>query len=453
MDLKWQFNKLAADASWAQSGQTIIVAVSTGVDSMVLLDLMRQQAKNHHCHLIVAHVNHELRRQSEQEQTYLENYCARYHLTLAVKHWPAADHPAHGIEAAARAFRYHFFSGLMIKYQAQTLMTAHHADDQAETILMKLVRGGLLEQLQGILRRQSFASGQLVRPLLHFSKQQLTDYACQHRIRWFEDETNTSNTVFRNRLRHHVIPALKRENPELLLHIQQYSEQLTQVLQLAEDRTNELLAAIQLPGKGYSVSQWRMLNAVEQQAVLTAIMQRADLPVRKSYLVESSQLLVNRGKPSGQINLANGKALKKAYDSFSISDALKVTENGNPSSEIVVISNQWVRLPHGQAIRLRPVTDFHALGGAHMALQLHAQELPLRVRSARMDDHLRLASGGHKTVRRLLIDHKIGLEKRQSQLVVVTAQDEILWLIGVQRSARPSGYAKPNYELDLKQTD
>ena len=96
---------------------------------------------------------------------------------MLVKHWPRATHPQTGIEAAARRFRYQFFAEVMAARQSPILLTAHHQNDLAETMLMKLVRGGQLNQLVGIEAVRSFAGGRLVRPLLPFSKQQLRAYA------------------------------------------------------------------------------------------------------------------------------------------------------------------------------------------------------------------------------------------------------------------------------------
>lgn len=101
----------------------------------------------------------------------------------------------------------------MGRHHAAVLLTAHHADDQAETVLMKLIRGGQLTQLQGILPEQPFAAGKLVRPLLPFSKEQIRTYAHEQQLTWYEDATNQNNDVLRNRIRHQVIPALKQENP------------------------------------------------------------------------------------------------------------------------------------------------------------------------------------------------------------------------------------------------
>lgn len=144
---------------------TVIVAVSTGVDSMVLLTLLQKLPATMRPHLVVAHVNHELRDQSAVEEQFIRDYCDHHHLQLAVTHWSRSVHPASGVEAAGRAYRYRFFADLMKQRGARVLVTAHHQNDLAETMLMKMVRGGQLDELVGIADQRPFASGQLVRPL------------------------------------------------------------------------------------------------------------------------------------------------------------------------------------------------------------------------------------------------------------------------------------------------
>ena len=99
---------------------------------------------------------------------------------------------------------------------AAVLMTAHHLDDQAETILMKLIRGTNFSHSAGIKERRPFATGELIRPLLIYPKEELYQFAQRQAFVYFEDETNQTNEYLRNRLRNQVLPLLKQENPQFL---------------------------------------------------------------------------------------------------------------------------------------------------------------------------------------------------------------------------------------------
>ena len=178
-DLQQAFERHLVRSRFFATQDKVVVAVSTGVDSMVLLDLLQHLSSKNRPQIIVAHMNHELRKQSQLEERFIRQYCKQNDLKLAVAHWPQTLHPQTGVENAARQARYHFFQEVMKDNQAKILLTAHHQNDLAETMLMKMTRGGQLSQLVGIRDRRPFASGTLIRPLLPFSKQQLKKYALQ----------------------------------------------------------------------------------------------------------------------------------------------------------------------------------------------------------------------------------------------------------------------------------
>src|SRR5699024_9177859 len=142
--------------------------------------------------------------------------------------WPKSQHPRAVVEEAGRNVRYRFFADVMADRKIKLLLTAHHGDDQAETVLMKLIRGGDLRQLQGIAWHRPFQGSKLLlRPLLGFSKEQLYDYAKKIGLQYFEDESNQSDDFLRNRIRHQVVPLLKQEEPQFLAHVAAYQQQLT----------------------------------------------------------------------------------------------------------------------------------------------------------------------------------------------------------------------------------
>lgn len=154
-----QFERHLEQGRFFAKDDLVIVAVSTGVDSMALLDLLQRLPAGRRPRLLVAHVNHELRDQSTVEEAYLTDYCRQAGLSLRVAHWPKEDHPEHGVEEAARHFRYAFFKRLLTEYHAAAVVTAHHANDLTETMLMKMTRGGQLDQLIGIRDQRPLGRG------------------------------------------------------------------------------------------------------------------------------------------------------------------------------------------------------------------------------------------------------------------------------------------------------
>lgn len=452
MKLTEQFKQDVQQHQWFSKEDTLVVGVSTGVDSMALLALLQSLPDDLRPTLVVAHVNHQLRTQSNREETYLRDYCNRANLALEVKTWPKSQHPESGMENAARQFRYQFFRDVMTAHHANVLVTAHHADDQAETVLMKLTRGGEVSQLRGILPVQPFQSGRLIRPLLKISKAQLKDFAKQRQLVWFEDETNQFDDVYRNRIRHHVLPIMKAENHQVLAQISAMTDQLSDLISLADQQSTVLVHQVAVPDNVWtnSLKKWYELQPMEQRAVLVAHVKHRHLPINRQTVAEMRQLLLNKQKPTGQIQLPTGLALVKRTNQFLIGEPLKVAENGAVHNEIVVLSNQWVSISSRWAIRLVETSEPHFSDPCRMAISLTADQLPLKVRHPIAGDTLRLKSGHDKLIRRILIDHKVPVDERPLQWVVVDATGHVLWLIGIQRRATMMTALHTNYELIIK---
>nr|WP_279383339.1 tRNA lysidine(34) synthetase TilS [Secundilactobacillus collinoides] len=343
-----------------------------------------------------------------------------------------------------------FFKRVMLTHQATVLVTAHHGDDQVETILMKLIRGGDLHQLSGIQRSQSFGNGQLVRPLLDYGKAELKLFAQSRRLTWYEDATNQNDDVLRNRMRHQVVPLLKRENPRLLAHVQHYADELNTRMMLSDEVISKYvdrLTVSTMPPIG-DVRGFKLVPKPLQSPVIQAFLTRAGAEPA-THVADIVQLLTG-SRPQGEVALGNHFLLLKTYTYFSVTNDAKLAEKPRVQMKNVVVSNQWVHVTKWLTIRLiatdRPATT----DNDRMSVTLTSAELPLIVRDAQPSDRIQLKQGGHKSVRRLLIDHKIPNAKRNRQLVVVTAMGEVLWLVGIQRSFREPRSSGQTFEIQLR---
>jgi tRNA(Ile)-lysidine synthase len=192
----------------ALSSQRILVAVSGGVDSMVLLDLLREYSDE----VAVAHCNFQLREQdSSQDEQLVESFCKLHQLTCHIKRFDTKL-PKQSTQMAARTLRYNWFEELCLFNNYDVVLTAHHANDNIETLLMNIIRGTGIDGLTGIPER----NGRVLRPLLPFYKSEIIDYAKAHQIPWREDRSNQSDDYQRNAIRHHVIPELAKLHPKAL---------------------------------------------------------------------------------------------------------------------------------------------------------------------------------------------------------------------------------------------
>lgn len=195
--------------------QFFCVALSGGVDSIVLLHIMAAWRHQHPDSQVRAiHVNHGLHPLANEWQDFCEAYCQSLHIPFLSESISIQDDGKEGIEAQARRKRYAAIEKQLM--ENENLLTAHHADDQAETVLLQLARGAGVKGLSAMCEKRRLGKAHLVRPLLSCSREQIVDYAKSHHLKWVEDESNQSSRFARNFLRHHVLPLCKKRWPHFI---------------------------------------------------------------------------------------------------------------------------------------------------------------------------------------------------------------------------------------------
>lgn len=220
----------------AIESKKLLLAVSGGIDSMVLLDLIHKLRLD----LAVAHCNFNLRGQeSDADQSFVEKYCKERNITFHTQLFDTAQYAEKyktSIQIAARELRYNWFFELKNIYNYDYILTAHHLDDSVETFLINLTRGTGLEGLVGITDNKD-----IIRPLLIFSRQEIELYAQQFNLEWREDKTNASDKYLRNKIRHHIVPILKELNPNFLESFANTTEFLKQNLAFSDEMMQQIL--------------------------------------------------------------------------------------------------------------------------------------------------------------------------------------------------------------------
>jgi tRNA(Ile)-lysidine synthetase-like protein len=404
-----------------KTDQKVLLAVSTGVDSMVLLHLVEKLNVT----IGVIHIDHQLRPESKIEAEFLQSYCKSHHLPLYTKVW---EQPAEkNVEAEARKVRYNFFEAVMKQEKYDLLLTAHHGDDQLETLLMRLTRGGSFTGHSGIVRKQSFGTGVLLRPLLDFSKEEIYSYAEKEQVIYFEDATNQSLDYFRNRIRNNVIPELKKENPKILLHAQQFHQQLIWAGQLIEEALKENLRNIEFDGQRGSFSYDDMPSETNARYYfLSAFFQKME--EQTQIIVSQRQLfslLDQMGHPVSQwsIDIGEGWRFVRRYQRFYFEKSPAINDEMFSLDE-----NEQFDLPDSGRITLRKSENEPRNDAYHVPLPLTAK-LPLRIRHRRAGDRIQLTESLSKRVNRYFIDKKIATDERDRAWVVEDAAGEIVALL------------------------
>lgn len=206
-----RFKDFIARHELFDSQDRILLAVSGGLDSMVMLDIFREANAS----LGVAHCNFQLRAgESDQDEAFVKQYCHRLRIDFFSQRFETnnyAEKTGLSIQMAARELRYEWFNEILIKENYHWLATAHHLNDNLETVLLRWTRGTSLELLTGI----PLKNGKVIRPLLFATREEILSYATSRKINWREDTSNESDDYQRNFIRHQIVPRLKEVNPSL----------------------------------------------------------------------------------------------------------------------------------------------------------------------------------------------------------------------------------------------
>ncbi|MGX7245861.1 tRNA lysidine(34) synthetase TilS [Enterococcus quebecensis] len=419
---------------WKQD-QRILLAISGGIDSMVLLNLMQTAAQKDQLKVAVAHIDHQLRKESVQEAAYLKDYCQEQGIPYYSKKWTALDKEKN-TEARARKFRYDFFAEIMEKKNYTTLFTAHHNDDQAETVLMKLTRGSALSNLVGIRSRQPFGGGELIRPFLIFSKEQLEQFARKSEIVYFEDSSNQSDAYMRNRIRHQVVPVLKKENQQFLQHITNFSEQI--------ELANELILSVINPKYDRWVEEiaegWKIqLSELEKEKesiqtfFLVTLFQRT--LVQKGVTVSQVHIqqflsLLNQAAPQKSLDIEQGWQVIKEYDVAYLKkeqfDQGELLFYLKENEQVFLSEKEWIGLETAEKKIELPET---IKNWEEYSLIISDQvSLPLTIRHRKNGDRISLTPDLTKRLNRLFIDQKIPNHIREQAWIILSGEGNIIWV-------------------------
>jgi len=372
-----------------QPGDTVICAVSGGADSVALLFAFYLLKEKLGITLEAAHFNHHLRaEESDRDETFVRQLCDRYDITLHVGGAEIISGKK-GLEAAARDARYAFLRSLPGKSA-----TAHTADDNAETVLMHLVRGTGLKGLGGITP----IHGNVIRPMLKVTRQDVESFLEEWCLSHIEDSSNGSDAFLRNRMRHHVMPLLVAENPKIAENLSQMA------LRLREDE--EVLAR---------KADYRILPTVETlktmpKAIRSRMLERflKESGVKEpedSHITMAESLLFSE-KPSARACLPGGVTIAREYNRLVY---LPQTEN---LEETVLSCPGEVFLP-GLRVTCEPAAERINTPKAFTVCPVGT----IRFRPRQSGDYIRL-SGGSKSLKKLFIDRKIPAARRQQIPVI-----------------------------------
>lgn len=262
-------------------GSLIVVGLSGGVDSVVLLHLLKQLAPQFSWRLTALHVHHGISRHADEWAQFCADLCKRYEIPCIIEHVDITPLRAMGIEAAARQLRH----AALARQQADFIMLAHHRDDQVETLLLQLLRGAGVRGASAMpLLKKVAGSPPLVRPLLKIERSELEIYAEEHGLSWVEDDSNTDTRYPRNFLRHEILPRLEQHFPAYRATLARSAAHFAEAAMLQDELAmHDALRAI--AGDQLNLSTLRNLNLPRAKNLLRYFLQQ-----RGASLPESTRL-------------------------------------------------------------------------------------------------------------------------------------------------------------------
>ena len=424
-------------------GEPVLVAVSGGVDSMVLLDMLLRLAPTMNLKLGVAHYEHGLRGEaSKQDAQFVVEAARRHGLKVYVGHGDvkqiAEDHKL-SLEEAARRARYTFLRKVARKHRFPVVVTAHSANDNAETVLLNLIRGSGVRGLAAIPPMRQMGEGVILgRPFLDFERSEIERYARELEIEWREDESNESTRFMRNRLRSELLPMLQQYNPsiigtlnttaEIMRNLEQYLSQSVQtaIERVIVEKSKERLALNLHQIKHY-------LPAMQTEIVQRGVSQAFDIPPISFNATERALALLYR-ETGQKTDLGAGLTALRDRDSLVVLRELPLPpELEHPFERGEDLEVGRVRLRSADVPRDR--VQFSKNGRVEF---FDADKLPaeLVVRSWREGDRFRpLGMEGEKKVSDFLVDAKTPRDRKR-HVLVLASDDAIVWVCGMRIDER-----------------
>ncbi|MBW4056413.1 MAG: tRNA lysidine(34) synthetase TilS [Proteobacteria bacterium] len=416
-------------------GDTLVVAFSGGADSSALLDIL-SRLPGYNLNLIAAHLNHCLRGvESDADEDFCREVASRYKILFEAQRIDIkgmASDLRLNLEDAGRRARIEFLDEINRKYQGAAVVLAHHADDQAETVLMRLLRGSGMTGLSGMTHRN--ARG-YVRPLLEISRSEIEQYLHCCGLKWREDASNSDIVYVRNRIRHQLLPLLEEYNPAIRSCLAATASILDGDETLLREMTEQAYSDLFRREKGScvcSVAQLGLLNpALQRRLLRRAFKQLAENleGVSQRHIDAIGDMIVSE-RPNSRLMLPHGVMAVREYDRFALTYADdNMVEN---DGELLITEPGCYHLPQGGylTVALCGTTTFPVHPDCAY-FDLDKTPLPWLVRTFRPGDRIiPFGMNGRKKVKNIYVDRKIPLSRR-SRIPLLFCGENLIWIVGV----------------------
>lgn len=395
---------------------TIICAVSGGVDSVVLISILNKLGYK----LVLAHVNHNVRKESLIEEKAMEEYAKELGCPFELLDYHFDNEG--NFESKAREARYNFFDSLCKKYNTDIIATAHHLDDQIETVLMKIMDGSNLYGYGGIAVKYDNSRYRVIRPLLCVSKEEIYNYAKLNNLKYFEDYTNESDEYLRNRLRHNVIPLLKNECRDIYDKIEKYSLMVHEAFDFIRGISIKYLSD---NNDIIDIISFNEFDIAVRKDIISLLLERNNIN-RNNNIINDSVSFLSGSDGSKYIALSDGFNLYREYDKAYVSKC----DNSIPNKVYIDIEKEAI---FDNRLKIYFSKNIPLNNAKYIKLCYNELKLPLEVRPKNKGDFISI-DGGIKKVSRVFIDRKVPSSIRNRVPIICDNSGNIIWIYDYLKS-------------------
>lgn len=420
--------------------ELIVVAVSGGVDSLAMMHMLNRLRKTYPFTMHIATLDHGLRgRAGMKDALFVQMVADLSNLPISVGHLKNIAPN----EAAARAERYDYLASVAKMVGSRKIFVAHHADDQSETVLLRLIRGSGLQGVSGMQSLVDLPGAQhikLVRPLLHITRQQLETY-CQHfSLKPRHDSTNADSVYMRNFLRHNVIPQLKQINPHVMSAIHRFSLIAAQQADFIAEQLAKQVDEYVIRKHGrvlLPLDVFEGLHATLQSEFILRSVKEIRAGAEPSFYLIDHALEVLKDSQIGAVaQMTQGIEVRRDYDYVIVehestpslfADIPLLVQDSEISVNLpgeTILNNNWIlRIMPADAPNINPLNF-----SARICLPEDAKHITLRTRKAGDRIYPRGLDGRSQKLKKWMIDHKIPVETR-NYLPLLIVEDAIFAVI------------------------
>lgn len=401
----------------------LLIAISGGLDSVVLFHLLHKLNYD----VSLAHCNFKLRgKESDLDEEFIKNLnqiSANQIFTIIFDTEKYAKEHKLSTQIAARELRYNWFQKLITEHKFEYVLTAHHADDNLETFLIHLTRGSGLDGFTGIPK----VNGNIVRPLLAFSRKEILNYAKDHDIEWREDASNASNKYIRNKIRHQVLPVLKEINPSILDSFATTLENLQESKQIIEDRIENIASEV-----------------LEKEAnfIKIDIEKIKELSSSKAYLYQllKSYHFTEWNDVYDLLNAQSGKQVfSKTHRLLKDRDVLILSkiDLSNSIEMAFQIEEEITEITNPIHLTFKEVIEKSTENKQTIYVDKDLLKYPLMLRKWEKGDYIYpLGMQGKKKLSKYFKDEKFSLIDKENTWLLCNAENQIMWIINHRQDRR-----------------